>query len=181
MTAQRATTAFAVRGAGDRSPETCLGLYQQLAGAVTLVTTCGPDGEPLGLTASAVTTVSLRPPMVLACLSTGSATLAALRSRRAFAVHLLRAGQAALATVFAGSGGSAKFTGVEFQWELGVPVLGGTLGRAVCTLADERVYGDHSLVVGHVVSVRTATAEERDGDGPLLWHDRRFRTLAAEL
>ncbi|MFF2044454.1 flavin reductase family protein [Kitasatospora sp. NPDC048239] len=170
---------LAYAGAPDRSPEACLGLYRRLAAGVTLVTTCGPDGEPLGLTASAVTTVSLDPPMMLACLSAGSGTLAALRTRRAFAIHLLRADQAGLATVFAGAGGPGKFAGVEFQWELGIPVLRGTLGWVACTLADERVYGDHSVVVGNVVSVRG------DGDGtaegePLIWHDRRFRELAPE-
>ncbi|WP_031071098.1 flavin reductase family protein [Streptomyces sp. NRRL WC-3742] len=164
-------------GTAEPDPQDCLDLYRRLAGPVTVVTTCGPDGEPLGLTASAVTTVSLRPPMLLACLSGGSGTLAALRTRRTFAVHLLRSGQEALATTFAGPGGSGKFARVVFGWELGVPVLDGTLGRAVCTLVEERVYGDHSVVVGRVVSVRAGDSPD-DGPSPLLWVDRRFRALA---
>jgi flavin reductase (DIM6/NTAB) family NADH-FMN oxidoreductase RutF len=152
--------------------ESCLGLYRKLAAGVTVVTTCGPDGEPLGLTASAVTTLSLRPPMMLACLSSTSATLAAIRTRRAFAIHLLRADQSALAGVFAGKAGPGKFAGVEFQWALGIPVLADALGWAACVLAEERGYGDHSVVVGHVTSVRSGPGE------PLIWHDQTFRGLS---
>lgn len=161
----------AYAGGPDRSPESCLDLYRKLAAGVTVVTTCGPDGEPLGLTASAVTTLSLHPPMMLACISSGSATLAAIRTRRAFAIHLLRADQSALASVFAGKAGPGKFDGVEFQWSLGIPVLADSLGWASCVLADERRYGDHSVVVGRVASVRSGGGE------PLVWHDQRFRGL----
>lgn len=155
-----------------RTTQSCLSLYRQLAVGVTVVTTCGPDGEPQGLTASAVTTLSLHPPMMLACLAATAKTLAAIRTRRSFAIHLLRADQADLASVFAGNSGPGKFAGVEFAWELGIPVLADSLGWAACVLADEREYGDHSVVVGSVASVRTAPGE------PLIWHDCRFRELA---
>ncbi|MCZ9344623.1 flavin reductase family protein, partial [Streptomyces sp. TRM76130] len=74
----------------------CLGLYAKLAAGVTVVTARGEDG-PLGMTVSAVTSLSARPPLLLACLRDGSRTLAAARSRRAFAVHLLREEQQDLA------------------------------------------------------------------------------------
>ncbi|MBB5122431.1 hypothetical protein AF335_18905 [Streptomyces eurocidicus] len=159
--------------APELGTEACRSLYRKLAAGVTVVTTCGLDGEPQGLTASSVTTLSLRPPMMLVCLATTSGTLTAIRTRRAFAIHLLRAEQTALAAAFAGSSGSGKFAGVEFQWALGIPVLPGTLGWATCALADERRYGDHSVVVGSVISVSDGRGE------PLIWHDRRFRELAA--
>lgn len=151
-------------------------LFRRVAGGVTVITTRGPDGRPRGMTVSAVTTLSLEPPLLIACLSAGSHTLEAIRAHGAFAVHLLHAEQSALAESFAGrtgKTGAARFAGVPFRWTRDVPVLTRSLARAVCVLEDERRYGDHSVVVGRVVQ-----HAEDDGE-PLIWHDRGFRTLTA--
>ena len=42
------------------------------ATGVTVVTSIGPDGEPVGTTANAVSSLSLDPPLILVC-STGPA------------------------------------------------------------------------------------------------------------
>ncbi|MEG3628045.1 flavin reductase family protein [Streptomyces poriticola] len=150
----------------------CLALYAKLAAGVTVVTACGDDG-PLGMTVSAVTSLSARPPLLLACLRHGSRTLAAVRARRAFAVHLLRDEQQELAARFASptTPASGRFAGTDLRAVLGVPVLAGTLAWAVCLTEDVRRYGDHQLVVGRVAAVHVG------GGRPLLWHDRRFRSL----
>ena len=69
----------------------CLDVYRRLTAGVSVVTALGDDG-PCGMTASSVTSVSLRPPLLLVSLAESSRTLAAIRSRRAFGVHLLRDG-----------------------------------------------------------------------------------------
>jgi flavin reductase (DIM6/NTAB) family NADH-FMN oxidoreductase RutF len=150
----------------------CLGLYAKLAAGVTVVTARGEDG-PLGMTVSAVTSLSARPPLLLACLRDGSRTLAAVRAHGAFAVHLLREEQQELATRFAGptTPAAQRFAGTDTRHVLGVPVLAGTLAWSVCLLDDVRRYGDHHLVVGRVAAVHVG------GGRPLLWHDRRFRSL----
>ncbi|CAL9636045.1 FMN reductase (NADH) RutF [Streptomyces sp. enrichment culture] len=150
----------------------CLGLYAKLAAGVTVVTARGEDG-PLGMTVSAVTSLSARPPLLLACLRDGSRTLAAVRSRRAFAVHLLREEQRELAGRFASPTTTAaeRFAGTGTRQVLGVPVLAGALAWSVCLTEDVRRYGDHHLVVGRVAAVHVG------GGRPLLWHDRRFGAL----
>lgn len=153
-------------------PVACRSLYRRFAASVTVVTSQGADG-PAGLTASSVVPLSLRPPLLLACLAEGSRTLSAIETHRAFAVHLLRAGQRDRAAVFARSGGTptAKFAGVTWMNVLGVPVLTGCLAWGVCFLEDTRTYGDHRTVVGRLVAAWPGTA------GPLIWHDRDYRSL----
>lgn len=155
------------------SAAACLRLYRQLAAGVTVVTSYGPEG-PVGLTASSVTSVSLRPPMLLLCLTSGSRTLSAIRAQRAFAVHLLREDQHARARAFADPRVTpgTRFAGHEYRDVLGVPLLTDALAWSVCFVEDERGYGDHNVVVGRVVAAHVR------GGRPLLWHDREFARLA---
>ncbi|HET9380247.1 MAG TPA: flavin reductase family protein [Streptomyces sp.] len=150
----------------------CLGLYAKLAAGVSVVTARGEDG-PVGMTVSAVTSVSARPPLLLACLREGSRTLAAIREHGVFGVHLLREEQHELAARFASPAVTAagRFAGTEPAEVLGVPVLPGVLAWSVCLLEDVRGYGDHQVVVGRLAAVHVG------GGRPLLWHDRTFRSL----
>jgi flavin reductase (DIM6/NTAB) family NADH-FMN oxidoreductase RutF len=151
---------------------TCLELYRKLAAGVAVVTSRHVDG-PVGLTASSVTSVSLRPPILLLCLTSGSRTLSAIRARRAFAVHLLRDDQGARAQGFADPRRSpgGRFAGLEYVDILGVPVLSDALAWSVCFVEDERTYGDHCVVLGRVMTARVNNGR------PLVWHDRRYTRL----
>jgi flavin reductase (DIM6/NTAB) family NADH-FMN oxidoreductase RutF len=150
----------------------CLRLYRKLAAGVAVVTS-RHGADPFGLTASSLTSVSLRPPLLLFCAATGSNTLAAIRAQRSFAVHLLRADQAPIAEAFARPGHDPRrFAGRAYRNVLGVPVLSDVLAWSVCFLVDERRYGDHCVVVGQVVVAHTGRGT------PLIWHDRRFAGLA---
>src|ERR1700761_2576919 len=72
-----------------------MGLF---ATGVTVVTSVGADGEPVGTTANAVTSLSLDPPLVLVCFDLKSTTLTAIRGHGAFAVNVLGHRQAELST-----------------------------------------------------------------------------------
>lgn len=60
-----------------------------LAAPVTVVTCYDDTGSPRGLTASAVSSLSLDPPLLLVCLDRGSRTHDVLTGAAAFTVHLL--------------------------------------------------------------------------------------------
>jgi flavin reductase (DIM6/NTAB) family NADH-FMN oxidoreductase RutF len=182
-----AEPATALRPRGGRSPgwdalragpgpdtARCLGMYAKLAAGVCVVTAPGEEG-PLGMTVSAVTSLSATPPLLLVCLRNGSRTLEAIHAYGAFAVHLLREEQHGRAAVFADPGATAaqRFEGTDLQQVLGVPVFGDALGWSVCLVEDVRRYGDHHLVVGRMTAVHVGAGR------PLLWHDRRFGALAA--
>ena len=53
------------------------------ATGVTVITSVGADGQPVGTTASAVTSLSLDPPLMLVCFDRSSQTLEARRRRTA--------------------------------------------------------------------------------------------------
>ena len=78
-------------------------LRQAMALAPTAVTivTAAQSGAPAGATANAVTSLSLDPPLMLACLDRGSRTLEVVRATGAFGVSVLGAGQEGLARGFA--------------------------------------------------------------------------------
>jgi flavin reductase (DIM6/NTAB) family NADH-FMN oxidoreductase RutF len=133
------------------------------ASGVTVVTTQGPDDAPRGFTASAVSSLSLEPRLLLVCISNISATLAAIRAAQAFAINIIASEQQAVAHRFAGRI-EDKFAGVA--WEpgpLGMPLLGGALAYAECRLTDTCAGGDHTILIGEVL-----TAGARDA-APLIY------------
>lgn len=148
----------------------------RFATGVTVVTTRGADGEPLGTTASAVASLSLEPPLVLVCLAHTSRTLSALRAHEAFAVNVLSAEQGDLAVAFARSG-PCEAWGDEPPpvAATGVPLLGGALAALDCVLDDVLPGGDHAIVVGRVL----ATELHSEPPDPLLTFRRRLEPLAA--
>jgi flavin reductase (DIM6/NTAB) family NADH-FMN oxidoreductase RutF/Mn-dependent DtxR family transcriptional regulator len=123
---------------------------------VTLVTTRSPEG-PFGMTASSVTSLSLDPPMMLACLNTSSVTCAAVSASGAYGVNVLGEGQGHLAHQFA-TPSSDKFAGVQVsEGVLGVPLLSEALARIECEVVEEVRAATHTVFLGRV---RRAEAAE---------------------
>jgi 3,4-dihydroxy-2-butanone 4-phosphate synthase len=119
------------------------------ATGVTVVTARGEGGSPVGTTANAISSVSLDPPLLLACLARSSETLAAVRAEGRFGVNILAAEQREHSDRFAKKGDAVGAHEVEFhQHDLGVPVLPGALATIACEV--EAIYpaGDHEIVVG---------------------------------
>jgi flavin reductase (DIM6/NTAB) family NADH-FMN oxidoreductase RutF len=148
-----------------------LGAY---ATGVTVVTAIGENG-PSGATANAVTSLSLDPPMMLACLDRGSRTLTAVRAQGRFGVNALAAGQEELARRFAGKEEEpAQWESVEWSQSEELPRLAGALMWVACELRDLIDGGDHLILTGNVLA-----AESRAGQ-PLLFHRGAYRDLLAE-
>jgi flavin reductase (DIM6/NTAB) family NADH-FMN oxidoreductase RutF len=144
------------------------------ATGVAVVTTIGPDGEPVGTTANAVSSLSLDPPLVLACFSRSSLTLAAVRAYGAFVINVLAERQRHLSRNFARSGLDAAWDGVEHRPGVtGSPRLGGVLAAVECTVEHYLPGGDHEIVVGRVCEVETGG----DGAAPLLFWRGGYATL----
>src|SRR6185503_12416766 len=98
----------------------------QFASGVTIVTAWDGAQQPVGLTASAFTSVSLSPPLVLVCVAHNAQSYAALRAAERFAVNILAASQETLSNSFATSktNSAEKFVGVTYHpGRLGLPVL----------------------------------------------------------
>jgi flavin reductase (DIM6/NTAB) family NADH-FMN oxidoreductase RutF len=161
--------------AGDGvSPEEFRATLTAYATGVTVVTAIG-EGGPSGATANAVTSLSLEPPMMLACLDRGSRTLTSVRAQGRFGVNALAAGQAELARRFSAKDPEPeKWDGVKWTERQGLPRLGGALVWVACELRDLIDGGDHLILTGNVI-------EADAGDGqPLLFHRGSYRDLLAE-
>ena len=63
--------------------------FGMFATGVTVVTTCTPEGRPIGLTCNSFASVSLKPPLVLWSLSLYSPNLQAFLQAPCFAVNIL--------------------------------------------------------------------------------------------
>ena len=162
---------MAADGVSPEAFRDALGAY---ATGVTVVTAVGPQG-PSGATANAVTSLSLEPPMMLACLDRESRTLTSVRAQGRFGVNALAAGQAELARRFSAKNPEPeKWDGVEWSQRQGLPWLEGALVWVACELRDLIDGGDHLILTGNVIE-----AEASEGP-PLLFHRGDYRDLLAE-
>ena len=147
-----------------------------LAGAVAVIT-CGAHGLRTGLTATAVCSLTDRPPMLLACVNNAASAHPIIRETGRFAVNILDEGHLPLAGRFAGRDGAEgeqRFAGAEWiQSEAGAPMLAGALASFDCALEAEHRHGSHSIFVGRVLA-----AVSGPGVQPLLYHAGRFGTFA---
>lgn len=136
------------------------------------MSTCDADGRPTGLTASAFSSVSLDPPLVLVCVDHKSQSYPAMRERGRFAVNILGREQEAVSRRFASSR-LDKFDDVPHRiTDLGVPVVEGAIAQLECMTVSMHVEGDHTIFVGRV---ERAVAP---GGEPLLYARGRYERLA---
>jgi len=137
------------------------------ASGVTVITTREQDIN-YGLTASAVTSLTLEPPMLLVCINKNTGTQAVISRTRKFGVNILGQEQAHLAYQFA-KPQSDKFQGVEISYGgLGVPLLTGALARIECRVAADVEAGTHKVFLAEVDSAETS------GEAPLTYFRGKF-------
>jgi len=128
-------------------------LLRRVPAAVAVVTV-DADGQRLGLTVTALVSLSLDPPLVGVAVGRSAALHELLREAGGFAVSLLSSGQDAVAQHFArGVPPIALWTGIETREGPRGPLLEGALGWLECSLESEAPAGDHTLFVGRVESV----------------------------
>src|SRR5437867_7490005 len=82
------------------------------AAGVTVITTIGDDGRPYGLTATAFTSVSLEPPLVLVCVDKSSESHPHFHTSGVFGINFLTVDHEHLSRRFAVSGGD-KFSDLQ--------------------------------------------------------------------
>jgi flavin reductase (DIM6/NTAB) family NADH-FMN oxidoreductase RutF len=144
------------------------------ASGVTVVTATGPHG-PTGMTVSSFASLSLDPPLVLACIARSSGSHDALVLAEGFGVHVLSQDQRDLSARFARPG-IDKFAGLDHEvGPYGAPLLPVGLARLVCARQAVLDGGDHTILVGRVT--RAEIPELDDLGDPLLHYNRGYRAL----
>lgn len=149
---------------------------REVAGAfatgVTVITT-RVGSRLFGCTANAVTSLSLDPPLMLACLDRSTKTRPRLLEAGAFTINIIRAqdGSEELCRVFAGKS-EDKFAGTRYRSGItGAPILEAALAWLECELESTYEGGDHTIFIGRVVA-----AEQTEGE-PILFYRGRFVAL----
>lgn len=146
------------------------------ASGVTVVTVLDAEGHPWALTANAISSVSLNPPLILVCIDKKANTYEALTRASYFAVNFLEASEEELALHFARHI-TDKFEAIPYeQGETGAPLLPqASIAMVECRMYAQYPGGDHTIVVGEVLSAKVSEGR------PQIFYDRVFGTFAPNL
>jgi len=152
----------------------------QFATGVTVITVeCAPR-RVHGMTANSFTSVSLEPPLISVCVDERAHLLPMIKERRVFGVNVLKENQQNLSEFFARpeqdqeehEREEARLQ-VSFDWTRErIPLLNNVLCQVACSLYAAHVAGDHTIVVGEVLSARLYSGDPLiffRGDYTRLW------------
>ena len=130
-----------------------------------------------GMTANAIASISIDPPLMMASIARKAETHGAIVGSHAFAVSVLSQDQRDLADCFAQPTTADKLKRFcDAAWheaETGSPILEGALAYFDCRLTARHEGGDHALFIGEIVA-----AGYREDAEPLLWYASGYRELA---
>jgi len=130
---------------------------RRLAAGVTIITTLH-DGERNGLTATAVTSLTIDPPQLLVCVNRSAAAHDLIRKGATLCVNVLAQEHRALAARFAGVDGvhgPERF--LEGDWSVlktGAPVLVDAIAAFDCVVTETVDVATHTIFIGRAVDVR---------------------------
>ena len=141
---------------------------------VTVVTGADASGVPVGFTANAVASVSLKPHLILVCADRGLESLHVLLRTGRFAVSVLRAEDAKIAHRFSEEIRDRRFQEMELvNTRVGPPTLKNALAWMDCRIWKKVEAGDHLVLIGEVVDCGAGPARH-----PLVFFGRKFGTVA---
>jgi flavin reductase (DIM6/NTAB) family NADH-FMN oxidoreductase RutF len=149
----------------------------QFATGVTVVTAERAAGHVHGMTANSFTSVSLRPPLILVCVSHQAQLLPLIQKRKRFGVSILTEDQQAISEYFAQTVEDPEIErrlGIRYRWtETGIPLLDDALAHLACAVVSEYPAGDHTIFIGEVESLDVSEGK------PLLYLRGNYRKLCS--
>ncbi|MCK8517199.1 flavin reductase family protein [Methylonatrum kenyense] len=149
---------------------------KQFAGSfptgVAVITVGSGNGQCVGLTMNAVTSLSVDPAKYIICVDNNSNTLEEIRKQGRFCINFLSSDQKDVAMLFA-SKSAEKGEKVDFMLsELGNPLINGAHAHGECSVEEYVNGGDHTIIVGGVERVDVFE------NGPLLYYRGKFSDLS---
>lgn len=145
---------------------------RRVASTVNVITIC-VDGEPMGITATAMSSLAMDPPSLLVCINRAASLHASLADVSHFGVNVLHRDQEHLAQMFADRA-QHHLRFVE-GWEMDSarpPRLAEAQASLICRRIDHHQFGTHSIFIGVVEDV--VTREEVD---PLVYLNGRYGSV----
>lgn len=145
---------------------------RHFASGVTIITTQDVSGTIHGMTATAFSSLSLTPPLILVAVAHNTHCHKMIVATERFGVSVLYDHQAHLSRHFGGQ--ESPDVTVRFHSLDGVPVVAGAMITLACNLENAIEGGDHTIFVGLV-----AVAVTKPGE-PLIYFGGTYRHLSAE-
>jgi flavin reductase (DIM6/NTAB) family NADH-FMN oxidoreductase RutF len=142
---------------------------RRVASTVNVITVC-VGGEPMGITATAMSSLSLDPPSLLICINRTASLHSPLEDVSHFCVNVLHRSQEDIARMFADK--SRRELRFATGWQVDCdrpPRLAEAQAAILCRRIRHFPYGTHSIFVGEVEDV--AVREDVD---PLVYVDGRY-------
>jgi flavin reductase (DIM6/NTAB) family NADH-FMN oxidoreductase RutF len=142
---------------------------KQFASGVTVITAPDEQGAVHGMTATAFSSLSLRPPLVLVAVTQGSRCHRFVAASKRFGVSVLFADQTQTSRHFGGK--PSPDLHPAFKSLDDVPVLDEAMVRLACRLEKMVEGGDHMILIGLVTAVETSKGD------PLLHFEGRYHGI----
>ena len=142
---------------------------RRVASTVNVISICD-DGQPMGITATAVSPISMDPPSLLVCINRTASVHGSMEGVTHFRVNVLHREQVEVAQIFADRTRHALRFLSGWNIEAGsAPSLADAQATILCRRIDSHSFGTHSIFIG-VVEEATARA----GIDPLIYLDGRY-------
>jgi flavin reductase (DIM6/NTAB) family NADH-FMN oxidoreductase RutF len=146
---------------------------RRVASTVNVITIC-VDGQPMGITATAMSSLAMDPPSLLVCINRAATLHGSIKDVSHFAVNVLHRDQEHLAQMFADRTMAAlRFTS---GWHLDCdrpPRLSDAQASLLCRRTDHHQFGTHSIFIGVVEDVAV-----RDEIDPLVYVNGSYGSAA---
>jgi flavin reductase (DIM6/NTAB) family NADH-FMN oxidoreductase RutF len=146
---------------------------RRVASTVNVITIC-VEGRPMGITATAMSSLAMDPPSLLVCINQTASLHGSIRDVSHFGVNVLHRDQQHLAQMFADRSKTAlRFTA---GWELDCdrpPRLADAQAALLCRRIDHHQFGTHSIFIGVVEEVRVRAEID-----PLVYLDGQYQSAS---
>lgn len=131
-------------------------------------------GRPLGITATAVSSLSLEPPSLLACINRAAAVHASMADMANFRVNILHRDQEEIARMFADRGQEERRFAAGWERHADAPPrLIDAQASILCRRIDHHQFGTHSIFIGVIEDVCV-----REDVSPLLYWNGRYGSIS---
>lgn len=131
------------------------------------------NGKIFGMTANAIASLSLEPPLVLVCVDKKAHLMDYLRNSDGFSISILNENQEDLSRFFANMWDKPEPPNFTFVPWVGGPRLKDTLGAIACKINEFLEGGDHWIVIGQVIDLY----REAEPANPLLYYQGQYRQI----
>lgn len=150
--------------------------FRRHAAGVAVITALDLDGRPVGFTATSLASLAAAPPLATFNMARTASSWPAIAETDHVAIHMLGLDDFAVAGIMAGDH-DRRFDGDH--WEPGphgLPIL-----RGVTAWMVGRIVARTHVAENAMIAVQIEEGALGEPDEPLLYHERRYRALGAEL